>query len=65
MAEPVSLSPRQRQVARLLDQGLTQAQVAERLAIAVRTVEDHVAKIRAKTNALTTREALPRTRRRR
>lgn len=65
MAPPVDLTPRQRQVARLLDQGLTQAKVAERLGIKVRTVEDHAAKIRGKMGAPTTREAVPRTRRRR
>lgn len=62
MAEPVSLTPRQAQVARLLDAGLTQAQVAERLGITTRTVEEHAARLRAKTQATSTRQAVSRTR---
>ena len=62
MAVPVSLSPRQAQVARLLDLGLTQAEVAEQLKISVRTVEGHAAKLRAKLGMSTTRRAVSRAR---
>ena len=65
MAVPVSLSPRQAQVARLLDEGLTQVEVAERLDIAPRTVWYHVAAIRRKVGAKTTAAALSRVRARR
>lgn len=62
MAAPVPLSPRQAQVARLLDQGLTQAEVAAFLEISVRTVEGHAAKLRSKLDASTTRRAVSRAR---
>ena len=52
------LSPRQAQVADLLDQGLTQAQVADELGISLRTVETYAARIRAKLGHSSTRRAL-------
>lgn len=62
MAAPVSLSPRQEQVARLLDSGLTQSEVAKRLEISLRTVWHHTAEIRRKSGAPTTAAALSRVR---
>lgn len=43
------LSPREREVAKLLRGGLTQSEIAARLGISIRTVETHAANIRAKT----------------
>lgn len=57
------LSPRQEQIARLIDDGKTQAQIAEILQIHRRTLDGHLAKIRTKTNAKSTREAISRLRR--
>jgi DNA-binding CsgD family transcriptional regulator len=55
------LSPREAEIAVLLrEEGLTQRQVAERLAISPRTVEAHVAQIRRKTGSATTATALAR-----
>jgi two-component system, NarL family, nitrate/nitrite response regulator NarL len=39
------LSPRQRDVARLLEEGLTNAEMANRLGISIATVKDHVHRI--------------------
>lgn len=50
----MTLSPRQREVARLLLEGLTQAEIAVELGISPRTVEHHAAQIRAKTGGRTT-----------
>jgi DNA-binding CsgD family transcriptional regulator len=58
----VTLSPRQAQIVRLLDRGMTQAEIAEVLGIHRRSVEDHVAKLRKKTGSTTTRQALSRVR---
>lgn len=65
MAAPVSLSPRQAQVARLLDSGKTQEQVAALLGITRRTVWHHTAEIRKRTGTRTTAAALSRVRARR
>lgn len=62
MAPPASLSPRQAEVARLLDRGLTQGEVAVRLGISRRTVEGHAAKLRSKLGVETTRKAVSRAR---
>lgn len=59
------LSPRQTQVADLLDSGMTQQQVAEQLAITPRTVWHHTAELRRKTGTRTTAAALSRVRARR
>lgn len=56
------LSPRQMEIARLLADGKTQAEVAEILGIHRRTVEGHVARIRFKTGSTKTRIAVPRAR---
>lgn len=65
MAAPVSLSPRQAQVARLLDSGMTQEQVADQLGISPRTVWHHTAELRKRTGTRTTAAALSRVRARR
>lgn len=52
------LSPRQAEIAHLLDDGLTQQQVADRLGISVRTVWHHTERIRAKTGQTTTAAAV-------
>lgn len=52
------LSPRQKQVARLIRRGMTHEEVAAALRISVRTVEHHARRIREKRNAETTRAAL-------
>jgi DNA-binding CsgD family transcriptional regulator len=54
------LTPREAQIAELLRDGLTQRAIARRLGISRRTVEAHVAHIRAKTGAATTAAALAR-----
>lgn len=45
------LTPRERQVAEHLTQGVTNQQIATRLGISIRTVEDHIAQIRKKLEA--------------
>ena len=54
----MTLSPRQREVARLLRDGLTQVEAAAELGISVRTVEEHARMIRLKTGGRTTVAAL-------
>jgi DNA-binding NarL/FixJ family response regulator len=51
------LTQRQAKVARLLVDGLTNAEIAAQLVLSVRTVESHVAAILAKLNVRTRREA--------
>ena len=41
-AEPDPLSPRERQLLKLVDEGLTYKQIAERLVMSVRSVEGHL-----------------------
>ena len=43
-----SLTPRERQVARLVSEGLTNREIADRLVISTRTAEGHVERILAK-----------------
>ena len=46
--KPVMLSPREAEVARLVAEGLTNRQIAERLVISERTAENHVQHILTK-----------------
>lgn len=61
-AEPATLTPRERQVATLLAYGHTNAEIAEKLTISVRTAEMHRAnamrKLSAETRADVVRWAL-------
>ncbi len=55
--EVVTLTTREQQVLALLRQRLTNAEIADRLFLSVRTVEDHVARLLAKLNVANRREA--------
>jgi DNA-binding NarL/FixJ family response regulator len=59
---PVQLSPRQQQVAQLINQGFTYEQIAAQLEISSRTVEGHAAKLRAKLGERSARRAASRAR---
>jgi predicted ATPase/DNA-binding CsgD family transcriptional regulator len=56
-ANPAGLTPRQLQVLALLAEGLTNAEIAERLVVSQRTAEHHVAAVLSKLGATTRREA--------
>jgi predicted ATPase/DNA-binding CsgD family transcriptional regulator len=56
-ANPAGLTPRQVEVLELLTEGLTNAEIAERLVVSPRTVEHHVAAVLTKIGAPTRREA--------
>lgn len=57
---PAGLTERQLQVVRLLAQGLTNPEMAERLVVSVRTVDNHVAAVLEKLGARSRREAAAR-----
>ncbi|HKY47630.1 MAG TPA: AAA family ATPase [Acidimicrobiia bacterium] len=57
------LTGRQAEVLILLDEGLTNAQIADRLFVSPRTVENHVSALLAKLNSSTRSEAVARARR--
>ncbi|MEU9187450.1 AAA family ATPase [Streptomyces sp. NPDC048484] len=57
---PAGLTERQLQVMRLLAQGLTNPEIAERLVVSVRTVDNHVAAVLDKLGARTRRQAAAR-----
>jgi DNA-binding CsgD family transcriptional regulator/tetratricopeptide (TPR) repeat protein len=57
-ANPAGLTDRQLEVLDLLAQGLTNAEIADRLVVSVRTVDHHVAAILSKLNVRTRREAV-------
>ena len=59
---PGGLTDRQVEVVRMLDEGLTNAQIAARLVVSVRTVDTHVAAVLDKLNARTRRDAAARAR---
>jgi DNA-binding CsgD family transcriptional regulator/tetratricopeptide (TPR) repeat protein len=54
---PAGLTPRQLEIAELLRDGLTNAQIADRLVLSVRTVDHHVAAVLQKLGASSRREA--------
>jgi len=56
-ANPAGLTQRQLDVLDLLADGLTNAEIAERLVVSVRTVDSHVAAVLAKLGVRTRREA--------
>lgn len=59
-SNPAGLTVRQVEVLRLLGQGLTNAEIAERLVLSIRTVEVHVAAVLDKLGAHTRRDATAR-----
>ena len=56
-ANPAGLTPRQLAVLALLREGMTNAEIAERLVLSVRTVDHHVAAVLAKLGVRSRREA--------
>ena len=59
-ANPAGLTARQLEVLALLAEGLTNAEIAERLVVSPRTAEHHVAAVLTKLGAATRREAVRR-----
>ncbi len=59
-ANPAGLTARQLEVLALLGEGLTNAEIAERLVVSPRTAEHHVAAVLTKLGATTRREAAQR-----
>jgi len=59
-ANPAGLTSRQLEVLELLAEGLTNAEIADRLVVSPRTAEHHVAAVLAKLGATTRREAVRR-----
>jgi DNA-binding NarL/FixJ family response regulator len=59
-ANPAGLTGRQLEVLALLAEGLTNAEIAERLVVSPRTAEHHVAAVLMKLGAATRREAVRR-----
>jgi DNA-binding CsgD family transcriptional regulator len=62
LANPVGLTTRQTEVLRLLDDGLTNAELAERLYLSVKTVDHHVSAILGKLDVPKRRDAVRRAR---
>jgi DNA-binding CsgD family transcriptional regulator len=58
-AEPLPLSPREREIIALLARGLSNREVADRLCLSVRTIEGHIYRAMARTG-VATREELAR-----
>jgi DNA-binding NarL/FixJ family response regulator len=59
-ANPAGLTARQLEVLALIADGLTNAEIAERLVVSQRTAEHHVAAVLTKVGASTRREAAQR-----
>ena len=59
-ANPAGLTARQLEVLALIAEGLTNAEIAERLVVSQRTAEHHVAAVLTKLGATTRREAAQR-----
>ncbi len=55
-AEPLPLSKREREIATLIGQGLSNPQIAQRLTLSKRTVESHIYRATTKTGASTREE---------
>ena len=62
LANPAGLTTRQTEVLRLLDGGLTNAELAERLYLSVKTVDHHVSAILTKLDVTKRRDAVRRAR---
>ncbi|MFG1929860.1 ATP-binding protein [Mycobacterium sp. NPDC048908] len=62
LANPAGLTTRQAEVLRLLDDGLTNAELAERLYLSVKTVDHHVSAILTKLDVSKRRDAVRRAR---
>ncbi|HET7667746.1 MAG TPA: LuxR C-terminal-related transcriptional regulator, partial [Mycobacterium sp.] len=62
LANPAGLTTRQTEVLRLLDDGLTNAEVADRLYLSVKTVDHHVSAILTKLDVTKRRDAVRRAR---
>lgn len=62
IAHPAGLTARQVEVLRLMADGLTNAELAERLYLSVKTVGHHVSVILAKLGVASRREAIRRAR---
>ena len=60
LANPAGLTGRQLEVLALVAQGLTNADIAERLVVSPRTAEHHVAAVLTKLEATTRQEAVRR-----
>ena len=60
LANPAGLTARQAEVLRLLDDGLTNAELAERLYLSVKTVDHHVSAILTKLDVTKRRDAVRR-----
>ena len=61
-ANPAGLTTRQVEVLRLLEDGLTNAELAERLFLSVKTVDHHVSAIMTKLEVTRRRDAVRRAR---
>jgi DNA-binding NarL/FixJ family response regulator len=59
-ANPAGLTARQLEVLTLIAEGLTNAEIAERLVVSPRTAEHHVAAVLTKLGATTRRDAAQR-----
>jgi DNA-binding CsgD family transcriptional regulator len=62
LANPAGLTTRQTEVLRLLDDGMTNAELAERLYLSVKTVDHHVSAILTKLDVTKRRDAVRRAR---